>query len=244
MNVVRKTTMSLAFFYFWDPYWWVMIPGALLALWAQMRLSSIYGRYSQIGTERQISGAQAAREILDRNGMPNVEIYEVPGHLTDHYDPRKRAVFLSSENFHSTSLAAVGVAAHEVGHAIQHKAAYGPLGLRMALVGATNIASGASMAIILIGMIFAGPWSSTLIWAGVGLFSLVAFFQAVTLPVEYDASSRAKTQLLRLGLVSNRELPHVDKVLGAAALTYVAALINALLQLLKLVMLARHRDNH
>lgn len=235
-------TLTLAFIGFWDPYWWVMIPGALLALWAQMRLSSTYARYSKVGTDRSITGAQAAREILDQNGMPNVEIFEVSGHLTDHYDPTKRSVFLSSENFHSTSVAAVGVAAHEVGHAIQHKAAYGPLGMRMALVGMTNIASGASMFIIMAGLIFAGPWSSTLLWAGVGLFSLVAFFQLVTLPVEYDASSRAKAQLLRLGLITGREQADVDRVLSAAALTYVAALINALLQLLKLILLARSRD--
>lgn len=234
--------MNLAFISLWDPYWWVMIPGALLALWAQMRLSSTYARFSQVGTDRRITGAEAAREILDRNGLNGVEIFEVGGHLTDHYDPTKRAVFLSSENFHSTSVAAVGVAAHEVGHALQHKAAYGPLGLRMSLVGVTNIASGASMFIIMAGLFLAGPWSSTLLWAGVGLFSLVAFFQLVTLPVEYDASRRAKEQLLRLGMITNREHADVDRVLGAAALTYVAALINALLQLLKLILLARSRD--
>lgn len=235
-------TLTLAFIGFWDPYWWVMIPGALLALWAQLRLSSTYARFSKVGTDRGITGAQAARAILDGNGMTKVEIFEVAGHLTDHYDPTKRSVFLSSENFRSTSVAAVGVAAHEVGHAIQHKAAYGPLGMRMALVGVTNIASGASMFIIMAGIFLAGPWSSTLLWAGVGLFSLVAFFQLVTLPVEYDASSRAKAQLLRLGLITGREQADVDRVLSAAALTYVAALINALLQLLKLILLARSRD--
>jgi Zn-dependent membrane protease YugP len=167
----------------------------------------------------------------------------VPGHLTDHYDPLKKSVFLSSEIFHTPSVAAVGVAAHEVGHALQHKEAYGPLGLRMAMVGVTNFASNASTIIILVGMFLGGTLSGKIIWAGVALFSIVAFFQLVTLPVEYDASRRAKAQLMRLGLVTNRELGDVDKVLGAAALTYVAALVNALLQLLKLVMLARSRDD-
>jgi Zn-dependent membrane protease YugP len=232
-----------AFFSFWDPYWWVMIPGMLLALWAQMRLSSTYSRYREVGTDRRITGADAAREILDRNGMSGVEVFEVPGHLTDHYDPLKKSVFLSSENFHSTSVAAVGVAAHEVGHAIQHKEAYGPLGLRMALVGVTNFASNASMWIIIAGMVIGGAWSAKLLWGGVILFSVVAFFQAVTLPVEFDASRRAKVQLLRYGIITNRENADVDRVLSAAALTYVAALVSALLTVLKYVMLARSRDD-
>ena len=235
--------MLLGFMFFWDPYWWVMIPGMLLAFWAQMRLSSTYNRYREVAIDRRITGAEAAREILDRNGLHSVEVYEVPGHLTDHYDPLKKAVFLSSEIFHTPSVVAVGVAAHEVGHALQHKEAYGPLGLRMALVGVTNFASQASTWIIIGGMILGGTLSGKIIWAGVALFSIVAFFQLVTLPVEYNASSRAKSQLLRLGLVTNREIADVDRVLGAAALTYVAALVNALLQLLKLVMLARSRDD-
>lgn len=235
--------MLLGFLFFWDPFWWVMIPGMLLAFWAQMRLSSTYNRYREVAIDRRITGAEAAREILDRNGLHSVEVYEVPGHLTDHYDPLKKAVFLSSEIFHTPSVAAVGVAAHEVGHALQHKEAYGPLGLRMALVGVTNFASQASTWIIIGGMILGGTLSGKIIWAGVALFSIVAFFQLVTLPVEYNASSRAKAQLLRLGLVTNREIADVDRVLGAAALTYVAALVNALLQLLKLILLARSRDD-
>ena len=235
--------MLLGFMFYWDPFWWVMIPGMLLAFWAQMRLSSTYNRYREVAIDRRLTGAEAAREILDRNGLHSVEVYEVPGHLTDHYDPLKKAVFLSSEIFHTPSVAAVGVAAHEVGHALQHKEAYGPLGLRMALVGVTNFASQASTWIIIGGMILGGTLSGKIIWAGVALFSIVAFFQLVTLPVEYNASSRAKSQLLRLGLVTNREIADVDRVLGAAALTYVAALVNALLQLLKLVMLARSRDD-
>jgi Zn-dependent membrane protease YugP len=224
------------------PYFWVALPGALLAMWAQARLSSTYGRYYQVESEQGISGAEAARAILDRNGLANIEIYPVPGNLTDHYDPVKRAVFLSEQNFQSRSLAAVGVAAHEVGHAIQHRDAYALLGLRMALVSVTNISSNVSMLLIMIGMILSTPFAAKLLWAGVILFSVVAFFQLVTLPVEYDASHRAKEQLLRLGLVTGREQQGIARVLSAAALTYVAALVNAILQLLHLFLIARSRD--
>jgi Zn-dependent membrane protease YugP len=227
---------------FYMPYFWIVLPGALLAMWAQARLSSTYGRYSQVGSEQGLSGADAARQILDRNGLANIEIYPVPGHLTDHYDPTKRAVFLSEENFQSRSLAAVGVAAHEVGHALQHRDAYSLLGLRMAMVSVTNISSQLSMVLILIGLFLQTPFAAKLLWAGVILFSMMTFFQLVTLPVEYDASRRAKEQLLRLGLVTGREQQGVSKVLGAAALTYVAGLLHAILQLLQLVLIARSRD--
>jgi len=225
-----------------DPTMLIIIPGILLAMWAQFKLSATYGRYARVASERGITGADAARAILDRNGLANVEVFAVPGHLTDHYDPTKRAVFLSQENFQSHSLAAVGVAAHEVGHAIQHKQAYGPLALRMALVPVTGISSKLSTILILIGLILATPMATKLLWAGVILFTVVAFFQLITLPVEYDASRRAKEQLVRLGLVSQVEQSHVSKVLSAAALTYVAAMVNSLLQLLRLVMIARSRD--
>lgn len=238
----------LAFFY-WDPYFWVTIPGALLAMWAQMRLRSIYGRFSQVGTGRGITGAQAARHILDRNGLHDVDLYETPGHLTDHYDPTKRAVFLSQENARSTSVAAVGVAAHEVGHALQHAVGYGPLGLRMALVGVTNIASSAAWFIILAGMVLSGMAGAgggmgrLLLLGGVFLFSVVVFFQLITLPVEYDASRRANEQLVALGLVTPAEAPSVRRVLNAAALTYLAALATAVLELVRIILLARHHDD-
>ena len=237
--------MIQAFFFFSPLELALLLPGIVIALWAQWRLRSTYGRYSQVQTSRNISGAQVAREILDRNGMPNLEIYEVAGELSDHYDPAKRAVFLSHDVFHGTSLASVGVAAHEVGHALQHKQAYGPLGLRMALVPVTGFATNISMFLIMGGLFLGnilGPISATLLWIGIGFFALIVFFQMVTLPVEYDASARAKEQLVRLGLVDTRELDGVRQVLSAAALTYVAAMITAVLQLVRLILIARSRD--
>ena len=182
-------------------YWWLFyIPGLLLGLYAQMRLSSIYNRYIQEGIASGVSGAEAARKILDRAGLTNVPIQEVPGHLTDHYDPLKKALFLSSENYHGRSIAAVGVAAHESGHALQHQAAYAPLNIRMAMVPVTNIASQAVFWITLIGM-FMGMMK--LVGIAIIAFSVITVFQLITLPVEFDASRRAKEQLLRLGLVAD-----------------------------------------
>ncbi len=225
--------------------WFLMIPAMLIALWAQFKLRSNYAHFSKVGTVRGFTGAQTAREILDRNGLPNVEIYEVEGTLSDHYDPTKRAVFLSRDIFHGNSVASVSVAAHEVGHALQHKAAYGPLGLRMALVPVTGIATNMAMLLILGGIFLGGilgSFSTTLLWIGVGCYALIAFFQMVTLPVEYDASSRAKEQMLRLGIIDPREVAGVSKMLGAAALTYVAAMISAMLEVLRWIMLARSRE--
>jgi uncharacterized protein len=218
-------------------YWWLFaIPGLLIGLYAQMKLSSAYGRYSRVGVVSGRSGAQAARAILDQAGLYDVPVKEVRGHLTDHYDPLKKQLCLSSENFHGRSIAAVGVAAHEAGHALQHAAAYGPLKWRMLLVPVTSFASNASMLIVFGGVLLG---MAQLLMVGVVLYAVIALFQLVTLPVEYDASRRAKEQLQRLGLVLPMEAPHVAKVLNAAALTYVAALVAAVLQLLHLVMLAR-----
>jgi len=228
-----------------SPVEWILLGfGMVVALWAQFKLRGAYARYSQIGTQLHVSGAQAARDILDRNGLQQVEIHEVPGELSDHYDPSRRAVFLSSDIFHGTSIASVAVAAHEVGHAIQHQQAYGPLGLRMALVPITGFASQAAMFLILGGLILGNlPISSTLLWIGVGCYAILAFLQLVTLPVEYDASARARVQLAQIGLVTREELPGVERMLGAAALTYVAAMLSALTTLLRLILIARSRDH-
>lgn len=233
----------MPYFSFWQLAF--SLPGFLLALWAQARLRAMYARYSEIGSDRGITGAEAARFILDQNGLGQIDIQEVAGELTDHYDPSNRTVFLSSANFHSTSLSAVGVAAHEVGHALQHKVAYGPLGLRMALVPVTNFASGAAMVIVSLGFLMNNAMhflAAKVVWVGVALFSVVTLFQLITLPVEYDASSRAKAELLRLGIVTERERSGVREVLSAAALTYVAAMVSAALQLLYLVGVARGMD--
>jgi Zn-dependent membrane protease YugP len=223
-----------------DPlYILFMIPGLLLGIWAQVRLTSSYNKYIRVGVSSGVSGAEAARAILDQAGLTNVPVHEVGGRLTDHYDPSKRALFLSSENFQSRSLAAVGVAAHEAGHALQHQAAYGPLNLRMAMVPVTQFASHAWIGIVMLG-IFLGM--AKLIWVAIAIFSVIAFFQLVTLPVEFDASRRAKERLFQLGLVHSGESEGVRKVLSAAALTYVAALVSAVMTLLHLLVIARNRD--
>jgi uncharacterized protein len=222
-----------------DHWWWFFIPGLLLGLYAQMKLSSTYGRYSRVPTNTGLSGAEAAREMLDRAGMHGMEIREVGGHLTDHYDPTKKALFLSSENFHGRTLAAVGVAAHEAGHALQHQAAYAPLHIRMALVPVTQIASNAAIWISVLGM-FMGLAKMALI--GVIVFGIIFLFQLVTLPVEYDASRRAKHQLVQLGLIHPQENAGVSRVLSAAALTYVAGMVASLFTLLHFIMILRGSD--
>lgn len=220
-------------------YWWFAIPGVLLGIYAQIKLSSTYGRYSRVGNARGMTGAEAAREILDSAGLHNMPVGEVGGHLTDHYDPMKKALFLSSENYRGASLAAIGVAAHEAGHALQHKAAYAPLHLRMAMVPITNFASYAWSIIAIAGW-FLGMLPQFL-GIAIVLFTIIAVFQLITLPVEYDASRRAKEQLFRLGLVQESERTGVSKVLNAAALTYVAALVTTVLHLLQFIRLAQDR---
>ena len=225
-------------FNLFDPvYWLFAIPGLLLGIWAQIKLSSAYRKYSRVPVESGMTGAEAAREILDRAGLTNVPVQEVPGHLTDHYDPTKRALFLSSDIFHGQTVAAVGVAAHESGHALQHQAAYGLFNFRMAIVPITQFASMAWVGILLVGTIF-HMFAQFLVIA-IMLFAVTTLFQLVTLPVEYDASRRAKEQLFRLGLVHESERTGVSKVLDAAALTYVAALVTSMLTLLYYITLAR-----
>jgi Zn-dependent membrane protease YugP len=221
-------------------YWWLAIPGVLLGIWAQIRLSSTYNRYVRIPTSQGLTGAEAARQILDTAGLSNVPVGEVGGHLTDHYDPVKKELFLSSENYHGNSVAAVGVAAHESGHALQHKAAYKPLHLRMAMVPITRIATVAWQGIFLLGILF-NAWGR-FFGIAIAIFVVLTVFQLITLPVEFDASRRAKARLVELGLVRGEEAQGVSKVLNAAALTYVAALVTSVLTLLQFLMLARNRD--
>jgi hypothetical protein len=225
-------------FNLFDPlYWLFLIPGLILGIWAQIKLSHAYGKYSKVPVESGMTGAAAAREILDQAGLTNVPVEEVPGRLTDHYDPTKRALFLSSDNFNGRTVAAVGVAAHESGHALQHQAAYGLFNVRMALVPVTQFASTAYTGILLIGF-FMGLMKIALPII-IATFTVITLFQLVTLPVEYDASRRAKEQLFRLGLVHEDERAGVSKVLDAAALTYVAALVSSMLTLLYYITLAR-----
>ncbi|MCX8108411.1 MAG: zinc metallopeptidase [Verrucomicrobiae bacterium] len=232
-----------------DPFWWLMIPGLLLGIYAQIRLSSAYGRYIRQAAESGLSGAEAARLLLDSAGLHDVPVAMVPGELTDHYDPVKRALYLSEANYRGRSIAALGVAAHEAGHALQHKAAYAPMQLRMMLVPATNFATKTAFLILGIGfMLTAIGFLSVGVFAkilpiAIGAYAVVTLFQLITLPVEYDASRRAKQHLLRAGIISSREAGAVQEVLNAAALTYVAALVTAVLELLRLVMIARSLDD-
>lgn len=223
-------------------YWvFVLLPGLLLGIWAQIKLHHAYGKYSQVPVDSGMTGAQAAREILDQAGLNTVPVEEIPGRLSDHYDPTKRALFLSSDIFRGQTVAAVGVAAHEAGHALQHQAAYGMFNLRMALVPVTQFASMAYLPILLIGAILHALNLALLLI--IAVFSIITLFQLVTLPVEYDASRRAKEQLFRLGLVHEQERAGVCKVLDAAALTYVAALVSSMLNLLYYILVARNSRN-
>lgn len=215
-----------------DPMYFVFIaPALLLAFWAQLRIKATYARAQEMAAP--LSGAAAARHILDSAGLNNVDIEQIPGHLSDHYDPRHKVLRLSQEVYNSRSLAAVGIAAHEAGHAIQDARQYFPLVVRNAAVPAAGFGSNASIILLILGVIMS---IKPLILAGIVLFGVVVFFQVVNLPVEFNASSRAKAQLVNLGIVDQQGLVYVNKVLGAAAWTYVAATLQAILTLLYYVM--------
>jgi hypothetical protein len=213
-------------------------PAILLAMYAQWRVSAAYSQMSQVPA--RMSGAQAARRILDSAGLNDVAIEQVPGHLSDHYDPSSKIVRLSPEVYGGHSMSAVGIAAHEVGHAIQDARHYAPLVIRNLAVPAANF--GGSLASIVMmaafGLFFAGMAKLGMVFLLLGIvgFSLVVLFQVINLPVEFDASSRAKTELISHGIISGDELPYVSKVLNAAALTYVAGTLQAVSTLLYYVM--------
>ena len=216
----------------------LVLPAVLFSLWAQMKVNSTFSRYSKVRSLRGLTGAQAARYILDRNGLTHVRIEQVAGNLTDHFDPRTNVVRLSQSVYNVPSIAAVGVAAHECGHAVQYAVGYGPMKLRAAIIPATNFGSKLALPLILIGLLFN---STQLLLAGILLFSLTAVFQLVTLPVEFNASSRALRTLDQQGLLTQEELAGTRKVLTAAALTYVAALLVALAQLVRMLLLYNRR---
>jgi Zn-dependent membrane protease YugP len=179
---------------FLGSHWWLLIPGLILGIYAQIKLTSAYNKYLEVGTQSGATGAQAAREILDQAGLSSIPVEEIDGRLTDHFDPVRKALFLSSENFHGNSISAVGVAAHETGHALQQQAGYKMFSLRMWLVPATNFANMAWMGLMLLGFFFRGL-GPNFINIAIGVFSVLTLFQIVTLPVELDASRRAKIQL-------------------------------------------------
>jgi Zn-dependent membrane protease YugP len=202
------------------------------SIYAQLRVSGAYGRNSKILSRGRITGREAAAAVMARAGITDVEIEETAGHLTDHYDPVQKKLVLSAENYQGTSLAAVGVAAHEAGHALQHREGFRMLEFRMALVPATRIASTVVPFIYLASFIFLRGLSGMVLDIAIVCFAVLTLFQLVTLPVEYDASRRAKVQLVALGILDQDEMPGVNQVLDAAALTYIAAFAGALLNLL------------
>ena len=219
-----------------DPrYFLFMIPGVLFMLWAQSKVKGNYAKFSKVRNMQGVTGAQAARLVLDSNGLYNVPVEQVPGELTDHYDPRKRVLRLSQGVYGQPSVAAIGIAAHEAGHAIQHAKAYAPLQLRTAIVPVVGIGSNVGYIMILMGLFLGGARELAVI--GVLLFSLATVFALVTLPVEFDASRRAKQALASAGLVDVQEGQGVAKVLDAAAWTYIAGFAASLLTLLYYVML-------
>ena len=221
---------------FFDPIYWIVIGvGMALSLWAQARVKGTFRKYSRLSTRSRMTGAQVAQGILETNGIRDVKIEPIRGSMSDHYDPRSKTLRLSESVYASNSMAAFGVAAHEVGHAIQHAQGYAPLGFRSAWVPVANLGGSLSF-IVLIAAAFLGGAStalgSTASLIGVLLFSATTVFTLVTLPVEFDASKRALVALQTGGFVSNEELNGARKVLNAAAMTYVAAFITSLLTLL------------
>ena len=224
--------------YRFDPTFIILIPAILFTLYAQFKVSSTTSRFLKVNTQRGFTGEQVARKILESNGLYDVKIEMVRGQLSDHYDPRSKVVRLSQDIYYGTSVTSVAVAAHECGHAIQHAKGYAPLNLRSSLVPVVNFASNISWILIALGFIMRGPF----LQIGILLFAASVLFQIITLPVEFNASNRALVQLGNLGIVESKELNQSKSVLTAAALTYVAAALTSILQLLRLLAIA-NRDN-
>jgi len=219
-------------------YFWLMIPALLLSIWAQAKVKGTFSKYSKVRSGNGYTGAMTAREILDENDLHDIDVVSAKGILTDNYNPKKRVVNLSEAVYSKASIAAIGVAAHETGHALQDKDGYGPLKLRSYLVPVANIGSSAGPYIVIFGLIFSVGF---LIELGIVLFAAAVLFYLVTLPVELNASKRAMELLETKGILEREELGAAKKVLNAAAFTYVAAALSAVLTLVRLVLLSRNR---
>ena len=226
-------------FYF-DRTMILLLPAVIIAFWAQTKVSSTYKKYKSVRTINGYTGENIARMILDSAGLYDVPVVEVRGELTDHYDPVSRQIRLSTEVFHRASIASAGVAAHEVGHAIQHAQAYKPLVLRTSIAKAVNFSSQASIIIFMLGLLFSIPMLTNL---GIIFFTVAVFYQLVTLPVEFNASSRALKLLEARGILYDKEVDGSRNVLSAAALTYVAATLMAVLQLVRLIAISNRNSN-
>lgn len=230
---------------FYDPTYLVLIPAILFTMWAQTKLKTSYAKYRQMPNRRQVTGAEAARYLLDRNGLSGIRIERVQGTLSDHFDPKNQVIRLSPDIHDGTSIASVSVAAHETGHAMQYGTGYSMLKFRNALAGPVSVISMASWPLLLAGvmLIAAGSLDSGNLLFNIGVFAFAAvvLFHAVTLPVELDASRRAVKELEMTGLILEEETPAARKMLTAAALTYVAALATALLQLVRILLIRGNR---
>jgi Zn-dependent membrane protease YugP len=223
-----------AYFFAQNLYWVALIPIFILSLAAQVKVSGSFRRYNAVANRRRLTGAQAAQAVLQASGVSDVDVRRCGGTLTDHYDPRDNTIYLSQSVYDAPTIAAVGVAAHEAGHAVQYAEGYGPVRLRSAIVPATQIGSRFSFILLLIGMVL---YSQTLFLVGIVLFSLTTVFQLVTLPVEFNASHRALAAIEDRRLLDEDEIGGARSVLSAAALTYVAALLMSVLQLLRFVLI-------
>ncbi len=234
--------MPYSYYYGIDPTYILVLIGAVICMIASARVKSTYNKYSRYRSASGMTGAEAAQRILNAAGIYDVTIQHVSGNLTDHYNPSNKTLNLSDSVYGSTSVAAVGVAAHECGHAIQHQKNYVPLTLRAAIVPVANLGSTLAWPLILIGLLFSRNTGVLFIDLGIICFSFAVIFQLVTLPVEFNASRRALRILGEQGILSESELPYTRKVLQAAALTYVASAASAILQLLRLILLFGGRD--
>ena len=225
----------------------VLIPAMIFAFWAQIRVNSTFEKYAKVYNRRGVTGADAARRVLDAAGLYNVRIERIHGHLTDHYDPRENVIRLSDATYASTGIAAVGVAAHEAGHAVQHAVGYVPIKVRAAIIPLTRFGSFLAMPLFIIGLLFGSGAQigygigDILMITGILFFSFSTLFQLVTLPTEFNASARAMKALEDGGLLADDELPAARSTLSAAAMTYVAALATSLASLLRLILIFNNR---
>ena len=231
------------FYYYYDWTYLLVLIGVVICMAASGRVNSVFSRYSRVRSHSGMTGKEAAERILRRNGIYDVQVIHIPGNLTDHYNPGKKTLGLSDTVYNSSSVAAIGVAAHECGHAVQHAAGYAPLSIRGALVPVANFGSALSWPLILIGLLMNSQMSGLLINLGILLFSAAVLFQIVTLPVEFNASSRAVRVLESSGMLYPEEVGDVKKVLRAAALTYVASTASMILQFLRLIIIGGRRRN-
>ncbi len=234
--------MGYGFYYFFDPTYILIIIGAIICVIASAHVRTTYSKFQNVASATGMTGAEAAKRLLRANGITDVTVTHVAGNLTDHYDPRNKTLSLSDSVYNSTSVAAIGVAAHETGHAVQHNVGYVPLSLRSAIVPIANFGSMMCWPLIIIGFCIRSEMGTVFINVGIIVFLAVVLFQLITLPVEFNASRRGLDMIEREGILNSEELRGTKKVLGAAAMTYVASAAAAILQLLRLLILAGNRN--